>query len=189
MTTTAISLARQALIGIGAAPITAFDDGSAEAEIAHALYDGERDALLSAYPWRFATGQVRLTRLADAPLADYAHAFALPADFLRAISLGAGGRGRGRRYRIARGALHTDASEAVLTYIFRPDEAEFPPFFAQALVARLRAALAIPVTENTDRAQVMAAQAETEFARARQADAQQDTPRRLESWSLIDARG
>lgn len=189
MTENAISIATQALIGIGAAPISAFDDGSAEAEIAGALYDGVRDALLSTYPWSFATGQVALNRLSDDPEADFSYAFALPNDFLRALSVGTGGRGRGQRYRIfAREALHTSTEAALLTYIFRPDESEFPPFFAQALVARLRAELCIPLTENTERAQTMAVLADDAFARARQTDAQQDTPRRIEDWSLITAR-
>ncbi|HBH27143.1 MAG TPA: hypothetical protein DDX54_07080 [Rhodospirillaceae bacterium] len=186
--TTPVNLATQALIGIGAKPISAFDDGSAEAEIAGALYDGVRDGLLSAYTWSFATGQVAPARLAGTPLADYPYAFALPTDFLRAVSVGSGGRGRGVPYRVARGALHARAESVVLTYIFRPEEAAFPPFFAQALIARLRAELCIPLTENTDRAAAMAALADDAFGRARQVDAQQDTPKRIEDWSLINAR-
>lgn len=188
MTTTAVNLATQALIGIGAKPISAFDDGSAEGEIAGALYDGVRDALLSAHTWSFATGQVALQRLADDPIADYSYAFGLPNDFLRAISVGNGGRGRGLSYRIARSVLHTNAESAILTYIFRPEEAEFPPFFAHALIARLRAELCIPLTENTERAAAMVQIADAAFARSRQIDAQQDTPRRIEDWSLITAR-
>ena len=42
-----------------------------------------RDALLSAYGWSFATGQVALNRLDTPPAADYANAFQLPDDFLR----------------------------------------------------------------------------------------------------------
>lgn len=183
-----VALCSRALIRIGATPITSFEDGTAESLIAGQLYAPVRDALLSAYPWSFATGQIALTPLVTPPLADYSHAFQLPTDFLRAISAGTGARGRGLNYRIARGALHTNSESAVLTYIFRPAEEEFPPFFDQALIAKLSAEFTVPITENTSRADLYFSLAQSEFARARQIDAQQDTPNRIERFSLIDAR-
>lgn len=183
-----IALASRALIRLGAAPISSFADGTAESEIAGALYAPVRDALLSSYGWSFASGQVALTMLEDPPLADYANAFQLPVDFLRAISAGTGGRGRGLNFRIARNALHTDSNDVLLSYIFRPDESEFPPYFDAVLIARLAAEFTIPVTENTSRAETMFRLAELEFERARQIDAQQDSPNRIEDFSLINAR-
>jgi len=183
-----VALASRALIRIGAAPITSFDDGTAESEIAGALFAPVRDALLSAYAWSFATGQVELSQLEAAPIADYDYAYQLPTDFLRAFSAGSSGRGRGLSYRIARGALHTNAQSVILTYVFRPEEEEFPPYFDQALIARLSAEFTIPVTENTSRAEAHFRIAENEFERARQIDAQQDTPGRIEDFSLVDVR-
>lgn len=183
-----VALASRALIRLGAAPISSFNDGSAESEIAGALFGPVRDALLSAYGWSFATGQQVLNLLETSPLADYTNAFGLPDDFLRAMSAGTGGKGRGLNYRIARSALHTDASDVLLTYVFRPEEEEFPPYFDSALIARLSAEFCIPVTENTSRAEALFKMAEIEFERARQIDAQQDTPSRIEDFSLINAR-
>lgn len=184
-----VALASRALIRLGASPLSSFSDGTAESEIAGALYSPLRDALLSAYSWSFATGQVTLTKLDTPPAADYNNAFQLPLDFLRAMSAGTGGRGRGLNFRIAGGALHTNAESVLLTYIYRPDEETFPPYFDQALIARLAAEFTIPVTENTSRAEAMYRMAELEFERARQIDAQQDTPGRIEDFSLIDVRG
>lgn len=184
-----IALCSRALMRIGCAPITSFDDGTAESEIAGALYVPARNALLSAYGWSFATGQVALDALDDAPLADYQHAYALPNDFLRAISAGSGGKGRGLSYRIARNVLHTDADSVLLTYIFLPDESEFPPFFDAALIVRLAAEFCIPLTESTSRTEALMKMAEDEFRKAKQIDAQQDTPARIENFPLIDARG
>src|SRR5690606_27842547 len=96
-----VALCSRALIRLGAAPITSFADDTAESEIAGALFAPVRDSLLSSYAWSFATGQVALTKLAINPVADYQNAFALPNDYLRAISAGRGGRGRGVSYRIA----------------------------------------------------------------------------------------
>ncbi|PZQ48712.1 MAG: hypothetical protein DI551_01110 [Micavibrio aeruginosavorus] len=184
-----VALCSRALIRLGAAPITSFADGTAESEVAGAMFAPVRDALLSAYGWSFASGQAALTKLSAPPVADYQNAFALPLDYLRAISAGNGGRGRGLNYRIARGALHTDAEEVTLSYIFRPEEEEFPPYFDMAMIARLSAEFCIPLTENTGRADALFKIADQEYARARQIDAQQDTPGRIENFSLIDVRG
>lgn len=183
-----VALCSRALIRIGAAPITSFTDGTAESEIAGALYAPVRDALLSAYAWSFASGQIALNQLQTQPVADYQYAYSLPSDYLRALSAGAGAKGRGLNYRIARGELHTNNASVVLSYIFRPDESEFPPYFDQALIARLSAEFTIPVTESTSRAETHFRLAEAEFERARQIDAQQDSPNRIENFSLVDVR-
>ncbi len=183
-----IALCSRALIKIGASPITSFNDGSAESEIAGTLFGGVRDALLSAYAWSFASGQVVLNQLSTAPVADYGYAYQLPNDFLRALSAGSGVRGRGLNYRIVGGELHTNASDVVLSYVYRPNEQSFPPYFDQALITRLSAEFTIPVTENTSRAETMFAMAEKEYMRARQIDAQQDTPSSIEDFTLITVR-
>ena len=183
-----IALCARALIRLGAKPISSFTDGSAESEICGALYEPARDALLSAYGWNFATGQIELTKLADEAIGGYQSVFALPNDFLRALSAGSGPNAKGLDYRIMRGKLYTNADTVFLTYIFRADESEFPPFFDSVLIARMAAELCIPLTENTSRFETFAKLAETEFARARQTDAQQDRPPRIERFPLTDVR-
>lgn len=184
-----IALCARALIRLGAQPITSFSDGSTESEICGALYAPLRDAMLSAYGWSFATGQIELTKLDETPIGEYQTAYALPNDFLRALSAGTGPKARGLDYRIMRGKLYANADKVILTYIFRAGEDEFPPFFDNALIARLAAEFCIPLTENTSRFETLFKLAETEFARARQIDAQQDRPGRLEKFPLTDIRG
>ncbi|MEO5337108.1 MAG: hypothetical protein H7841_09475 [Magnetospirillum sp. WYHS-4] len=188
MALSAIALCSRALLKLGANSIASFDEGTAEAEIAANLYPPVRDALLSSHPWNFATGQVTLPRLVAEPVADFAYAYQLPADFLRALSAGTEGRGHGVGYRIAENRLHTDSPDVVLTYIFRPAEQEFPPFFDQTLIARLAAEFCIPLTDSTTRSEALYKMAENEFSRAKQIDAQQDTPGRIEDFTLINAR-
>jgi len=183
-----IALCSRALIRLGAAPITSFNDGTAESEIAGALYAPIRDAVLSSYPWTFASGALNLTPLSTPPSSDYSKAFQLPNDYLRAISAGSSVQSRGARYRIFRDQLHSDYEIIMLSYIFRPDEAEFPSFFDMALIARLSAEFCIPVTENTSRSETLYRLAEQELQKARQIDAQQDTPNRIENFNLIDVR-
>ncbi len=183
-----IGLCSRALVRLGASPITSFNDETAESEIARVLYEPIRDAILSAYPWTFATGQLSLTKLATPPTADYKNAFQLPLDYLRGISAGSHDRARGLNYRIYRQELHTNADEVILSYIFRPEEETFPPFFDMALIARLAAEFCIPVTESTSRSDSYYKIAKDEFERARQIDAQQDSPNRIEDFNLINVR-
>ncbi|WP_135467750.1 hypothetical protein [Crenalkalicoccus roseus] len=189
MVLSALALCSRALLKIGAQPVASLDEGTAEAEVAAALYPSVRDALLSVHPWSFATAQATLPRLAARPAADFAHAFQLPPGFLRALSAGGPGSGRGLAYRILEGRLHTDAPQVTLTYIFRPEESAFPPFFAAALVARLAAEFCIPLTENASRTEVLFRQAEAELRAARQADSQQATPRAIGDFPLLAVRG
>jgi hypothetical protein len=189
MALSALALCSRALLKIGAQPVASLDEGTAEAEVAANLYPGIRDALLSFHPWSFATAQAGLARLSAAPRADFAAAFQLPSGFLRALSAGTAGRARGIVYRLQEDRLFTDASEVALTYIFRPDESAFPPYFAQALVARLAAEFCIPLTENSSRAEMLYRLAEAELRQARQADSQQASARVLEGFTLVDVRG
>ena len=188
MALSSIALCSRAMLKLGAASIASFDEGTAEAEVAANLYPSIRDGLISAHPWSFASTQVSLAQLATDPLADYGFAYQLPADFLRALSAGSGPRGRGIEYRLQERKLHTDASDVVLTYIFRPAESEIPAFFDQVLIARLAAEFCIPITESTTRADVLYTLAEREFARAKMIDAQQDSPGQIEDFTLIDVR-
>ncbi|WP_376095435.1 hypothetical protein ACE7GA_03050 [Roseomonas sp. CCTCC AB2023176] len=184
MALTALALCTRALLKIGAAPITSLEDGTAEAEVAASLYAGARDALLSCHPWSFATGQMALGRLEAVPLSGFANAFQLPADLLRAVSVAPRAA-----FRIQEGRLLTDASEATLTYVFRPAEAEWPPSFATALVARLSAEFCMPLTESASRAEALYQLAEAELRGAKLADGQGQTPRAITHFPLLDVRG
>jgi len=187
---TAIDASTQALLGLGENPIQSFDDGTVEATIAGGLYPSVRDTLLSAHPWSFATLQVALPQLVTAPVADYAHAYQLPADFLRAISVGGTSRsGRGADYRIYGDHLHTNANPATLSYIYRvPEGPGVPPYFDDVLVAKLTAAFCRPLVESVSESEVLKKHAERALSRARLIDSQQQSPVALAGFALIEAR-
>lgn len=189
MALNAIQLCARALIKLGAAPLAAFDEATVEATVARNLYPALRDALLAAHPWSFATAQAHLARLVAPPVAEFEVAHQLPADFLRALSAGADGAASGLSYRIVESRLHSDALEVTLTYIFRPPEGSFPPFFDWLLIARLAAEFCLPLTESTSRAEALAQLAEAEFRRAKLIDSQQGTAPALQDFTLIEARG
>jgi len=189
MALTNIEICSRALIRLGANPISSFEDGSAESEIAYALYGSTKNALLSSYPWSFATRQITLSLSQANPIADYSYAYDLPTDILRAISCGSGNRGRGIEFKILNGKLHTNYTDITLTYISEIDETDFPAFFSSALITKLASEFSIPVTESTSRTEMLFNLAEKEIEKVRLIDAQQDTPSRLEDFTLINVRG
>lgn len=188
MALSAIALCSRALLMIGAASLSSFDDGTAEAEVAANLFPSLRDALLSSHPWNFATRTAWLARLAEAPAADFEAAFALPDDCLRALSAGLGPASRGLVYRVAGRALHCDGDVVVLRYLARVGEESFPAFFDQALIARLAAEFCLPLTESTSRAEFLIRLADEEARRARLIDAQEHTAEALGDFPLVDVR-
>lgn len=188
MTLSPEQLTSAALIKIGAMLITSFTDDSTEAEIASNLYAISRNGVLSAHPWSFATEQAILTKLEESPIADYDYSFTLPDGFLRALSAGTGDMGKGAEYRITGNKLHAHSEDINLTYIRIPDESEFPPFFEQALIAKLAAEFCIPITENSSRSELLHKLAENEFKKAKLIDSQQDTVNAIEDFTLIDVR-
>lgn len=188
MSLTKIGLCSRALLKIGANTISSFDDGSAEAEVAQNLFSGVCDSLLSSHPWSFATAQTRLPKLTASPIADFAYAYQLPSNFLRALSVGTGAVGRGVSYRIQEKRLHTDMDEVILTYIFRPDPTEFPPYFTQGLITHLASEFCLPLTESASRGEAMLRIGEKQLQKARNIDSQQQTPQTISLDGLVGVR-
>jgi hypothetical protein len=84
--------------------------------------------------------------------------------------------------------LHTNAEVVVLTYLYRPNEADFPPFFDMALIARLAAEFCIPLTDSTSRWEALRKLSEQEFRRAKLIDSQEDAAPHFDDFTLIEVR-
>ena len=183
-----VELCSAALVKLGAAGISSFEDGTAEAEVAKTLYDIVCDGLLGLHPWSFATAHADLSILPTTPTTDFDYAFELPPDFIKALSAGDEERGRGIVYQMVGNELHTNYEEVVLAYVKRADEADFPTYFVSALINRLAAEFCLPLTENSSRSDLLFKMADTELRLAKLIDSQQDTPPRVEDFTLIGAR-
>lgn len=183
-----ILLCSRALVKIGANAITSLAEETTEARVAKQLYPLVRDGLLACYPWRFALRQKKLNQLVEKPVADYLFAYQLPNDLLRIISAGTGERGKGIEYRIMGNQLHTNIPDVILTYLSRPYESMFPKFFEQALVSALAVEFCLPLTESSNRQEMLKKQATDDFKLAKQVDSQQAVPSAFQDFSLIEVR-
>lgn len=191
MALTAIELCQHALVKIGAKPIANFEENTTEALISSILYPTIRDALLSTHPWSFATFFRNLSQLdkVASEHTGHSYAFRLPSDFLRIVSAKSEfSKSSHTHYKISGRHLLCNFDTIILHYIGRAHEASFPPFFDQALISRLCADFSLPLTESVSRSQTLRVFAEQELQRARLIDSQQEPPKSIDSFSLVELR-
>lgn len=165
----AIRLCSSALVLLGEEPIISRRAGDAPSKVALNRYDDVRDALLSSHPWNFTRAFVTLTRIEMIPGLEWNSAFARPAGLYRLVRVLVNGtQAQGWELATFGLMLNTAANDVVVAEFHGgADEALFSPMFRQALVYKLAAEFAIPLTEDVNRMGVWNAAFEREIARAR----------------------
>jgi len=133
--------------------ITSLTSGTKEANAAELIYDEMRDLLLDMHHWNFATRRVKLPQLAgsdDTPAFEWDHAYQLPADFIRAISVHEHDLGTASvPYRIEGFQIVSDADDIFLRYVARvEDPNQMPPTFRRALAKLIAAQLSTALSQS-----------------------------------------
>ncbi len=185
MALTETSLCNQALARLGGERIMSLDDGSKAARFCKLFYAQTRDELLRSHHWNFAIARATLVPLAEEPLFGWKCQYTLPGDFIRLVQLNGFGETEAHRSsEIEGGALLTNEAEARIRYVRRVEDAGlFDSLFAEALMVKLAAKLAQPLTGNRAASGELLAEYERITAPlARSVDAQEDRRRRKEPW-------
>lgn len=153
---TKLSICSDALIMLGASPLSSFADGTDEAQVADRLYDDVQDTLLMQYPYSWTIKKVKLAQLSDAPINEWKYKYALPSDILgnpKALFItNAVGGMTARDFEIYSTGLHTDYESVWIDYQFRPDPSLFPQYFVRLLKTALAAEFAEPITDQITKA-------------------------------------
>lgn len=125
-----IDICARALVMIGANPITSFTDGTTEATVASNTYEDTIRADLAMMRWRFASGQVQLSRLTAEPAARFDAAYQLPSDLLvlHTVTI-ADNHVSYDRYEDMVYCNATTEDKVIADYTYRPDESYWPPYF------------------------------------------------------------
>ncbi|MTH65073.1 hypothetical protein [Paracoccus shanxieyensis] len=156
---------------LGAAPITAFEQPSPEAEQCKLHYDRVRRSLLERWNWVFASRREALVQESINDRADvWAYRYARPGHMI-AVRWVNDGHAAGRAMRLGQvpdreremtaDSIYSNVPGAVIEYTRdETDPTLFPPAFGDALAATLAAAIAMPIT--MDSAKVTAAKREAE---------------------------
>lgn len=167
-----------ALRNLGANRITDLTDGSKNANVLSDIYDETRDHLLRSHPWNFATKRANLSRSATAPAFGFAYLYALPADWLRTVTVHDNSDGIGTMVHREEGLfIATDAEAVYISYVARiTDPNAMTADFREALSLELARVAAVPITDSGTLQDRMAVAAEKALLRARSTDALTGTP-------------
>ena len=180
----AIKICSRASVLIGGNEIQSFTDGTAESEVADAVYEDIARTALTNTRWRFATDQAVLNRLASEPTGRWEAAYQLPAAALMVHALTV--NDNVIKYNTYGDKVFCDASSTdsvVADYNFRVLENEWPSYFTLAVQHMLAGAFAISLARDAQMSQLMDQKAMLYMAQARRLDSQQQTTLKLNSQS------
>lgn len=180
---------------VGAGIIVSLIDGTNSANVASTIYEPARDNLLASHPWNFATKRIKLAQSSTAPAFEFDHAYPLPSDWLRTISVHDNDAGHGTvLYRMeligSQRAIVTSSDAVYLRYVARvTDPNAMTPDFLDALSKVLARDFSIPLTSSNTLYEQMSKAADRATARARSTDALGSFPELRPRGSWASSRG
>lgn len=153
---TAITICSDALLMLGAKAISSFNDGTDESSVCDRLYPDIRDSALSTYPWSFSRKKIQLAKLVTTPTTVWKYEYLLPGDRLagpRAVYNSANpGAPIQKDWEIQGDKLLTNLTAVYIDYQYQTPEYAMPQYFVQLLKYMMAWHLALPITEQADRA-------------------------------------
>lgn len=200
---TSLSICSDALIMLGAQPISSFTEGSDAAQACDRLYPDLRDSLLSRYPWSWSYQKTQLARLATAPISEWDYAYQLPGDMLsgvRALFNTADTFGMPLRYgwEIYGDQVYTNEETVYIDYQTSVNESKMPYYFVHLLRHAMAGELGMVITDQISKADYFRSLAFGTpgengrgglFREAMNIDSRGQLPQVIEDYSLIDVRG
>ena len=186
---TPLKICSRASILMGGSPISSFTDGTAEADVANALYEDIARTALTSTRWRFATKQAVLTRAVAAPTGRFDAKYQLPTDLLMLSAVTV--NDYPLIYDTYGDQIYCDANEndeLVADYVYRVNETYWPPYFTLAVEFQVAAMLSVSIARDATLGSMMDQQAERQMIKARRLDSQQQTTRKLQTSRFIAQR-
>ena len=178
--TTNIDICARALVMIGASPISSFDDGTTEATVASNTYEDTVRADLSMMRWRFASGQVQLSRLTDTPAGRFDAAYQLPSDLLNLHTVTI--NDNILSYDRYEDMVYCNAASGdvlIADYTYRADESSWPPYFILLAQYHMAATFAASVARSGDMQNLFLQQYVSQMRLAKNLDSQEQTARKI----------
>lgn len=182
-----VEICSNALILVGAQPISSLSETSDRAILMSNLYDQIRRATLRRHLWNFAMTRVLLSPDVTPPAFEWTAQFTLPSDCLRVVSLGE--IGEHPDYTIeGRKILSNDAS-VKLGYVRDEEDANvFDVMFCDALSANMAFAAAFPLTKSEALQKAMYQLYSEKITEARTIDGVETPPGQIDDSYFLNAR-
>lgn len=184
-----VTFVNAALTRCGLETIASFDDVNDRAKVANANYEVKVLAALDAHRWHFATKTEILSQLEDDAPDPWLYAYQLPTDAktIRSVKQA----GINIDYELMGSKILTlvnnDLSEVVAHFGWRPPEAQWPPWWTEALIQRLEAVF-LRFKEQHAEAKARDEAAEAAFQTARRLDSQNQPPADPYTYPILAAR-
>lgn len=154
---TKLSICSDALIMLGASPLSSFSEGTDAAQICDRLYDDLKDSLIASYPWSWSFKKVQLARLTSTPVNEWKYQYALPGDRVAGVRAVYASTATGISpiqygWEIQGETLDTSEETIVVDYQYSPNESSLPTYFVQLLKYAIAADIAEAVTDQITKA-------------------------------------
>ena len=188
----AVDIANSALNLLGASTISAFTDDSKNARLINQRYEPVRNRVFRSHAWNCLHKRVQLAQNSTAPVVEYSHAYALPADCLRVLKVHNGTTDSIKSaidYKIEGRNIVTDEGTVFIIYIaLDTDPNNYDTYLQESISHQLAADLAYAVTNNATLADKYMTRADERLREARFIDATENSLGTIESSEFTDAR-
>jgi hypothetical protein len=184
----------RAMVLVGLEPLTSFNEQNRdEVIVAGTIYEVMVAAALSAYPWRFASGEQQLENDSEDPLDRYETAWHYPTlDEGRPLQIESVRReDTPIVYDIVKNRIYADADiddVLIAHYQYRVEEAYWLPQFTLYIIFELASAFAQSITRNAQQISTFNKMAEVQLSRAKTRDSQSKTPKRMNQTGFLRNR-
>jgi hypothetical protein len=188
----AVDIANSALNLLGASTISAFTDDSKNARLINQRYEPVRNRVFRSHAWNCLHKRVQLAQNSTAPVVEYSHAYALPADCLRVLKVHNGTTDSIKSaidYKLEGRNIVTDEGTVFIIYIaLDTDPNNYDTYLQESIAHQLAADLAYAVTNNATLADKYMTRADERLREARFIDATENSLGTIESSEFTDAR-
>jgi hypothetical protein len=186
MATTPVSICNSALIKVGAETILALTDNNERARICNSQYSKNRDELLRAHPWKFATKKVSLAPILQPPEFDYDYAFPMPVDCVRVLETDLP---RGMDWNQENRRILCNSETLVIRYISNAvDTADYDPLFTETLSAKIAADICYSLVQSSTLKQLLTKEYKEKLQEARAFNAHESRGDRTYAEEWLNAR-
>jgi len=198
---TDIRICSDALLMLGANPISSFTEGTDESNICDRLYPDIKIRTLTMYDWSFSFKKTQIARLVTTPTNEYKYEYQLPSDIIGrpnavydSSDVGAPPR---REYRLMGDKLLTDYEKVYIDYQYNVPEYALPHYFVQLLKYEMAWHLAMPITDQAEKSEYWRTIAEGTpgengrggyMRQAMNIDSQGNPTNAIQDFSLINVR-
>ena len=191
MSKTKIDLVNSALILVGDTPITSLSDQTTQALVANTILEDVIEAELFETRWRFATETKETSLISSKTHPTGLGVFQIPAGTIRVWNVLERGKSILGEWEMEGDNLLIDADANSVISIERTIEPQvglWPPHFKMAVIHALASMFCMGLTENEDKAKLLAVTGDAYRRKARAQDSGQSTPRVINTQQFLVTR-